>query len=197
MPRKNLIRTNQFYYHITTRANHKHWFTIPLNQVWMIVISSFKKAQQNHPAEVSQFVLMSNHYHLLIRTPNSDIDKFMYFFNKEFSRQLRLKSGLTNRMFGGNYKWSIINSERYLRNVFRYIYQNPVRAGLVSSCEDYTFSTFHHTFHSLKVPFNFVELDELETNIDFINDQLSLENNDSIRKGLRKSIFKEVNKLAR
>jgi len=192
MSRKNLIKTNEFYYHVTTRANHKQWFQLPLDQVWEICVRSFKLAQDNAPAEVSQFVLMANHYHLLIKTPDSNIDRFMYFFNKEFSSQLRFKTGLINRMFGGNYKWSVIQTNQHLLNVFRYIYQNPITAQLVERCEDYPYSTLYFTYRNQKMPFSFSPLQDFEKQIDFLNLRQEFQSVERIKKGLKKSIFKEV-----
>ena len=110
MPRKILIRTDLYYYHITTRSNHRQWFKIPLDQVWEIAIQAMSKANINCPANIGQFVLMANHYHLLIKTPDSNIDRFMFWFNKTFSDLLRAKSGTINRMFGSSYKSSLEKS---------------------------------------------------------------------------------------
>lgn len=190
MPRKNLIRTNLYYYHITTRVNHKHWFCLPLNEVWKISISSFQKAQKNCASDIAQFVLMGNHYHLLIRTPNSDIDKFMFWFNKTMSDLLRYRSGLENRMFGSSYKWSLIKSNIYLFNVYRYIYQNPIRAGLVNRCEDYMFSSLFFLRNNKELGFQLEPIIEYEQS-DF-NHLIESDEVERIRLGLRKTIFKPV-----
>jgi REP element-mobilizing transposase RayT len=192
MPRKNLIRTNTYFYHVTTRSNHKQWFSIPLADVWNISIQSMKLAQDKCPAIVSQYVLMSNHYHMLIRTPNCDVDRFMYWFNKTFSELLREKSGAVNRMFGSRYKWSVIKSDRYFYNVFRYIYQNPVRAGLVEKCHKYPYSSHYYQYYGLDIGFPFAKLDHLEGDICFLNYGVNQTENLRIKKGLSRSIFKEV-----
>lgn len=190
MPRKKLVRTSQYYYHITTRSNHKEWFTIPLNEVWDISIAAFKKAQREHPASVGQYVLMSNHYHLLIKTPNDDIDKFMYWFNRTFSAYLRKKSGKINRMFGSNYKWSIIYDSFYLQKVVKYIYQNPLRAGLVTKCEEYPFSTLHYKASKKESPIEVEKEIYFAEDLDPINESLSLDEVNQIRSGLKKTRFK-------
>lgn len=192
MPRKKLIKTNLFYYHISTRSNHKEWFKLSLDQVWDISVLSFKKAQKNAPAIISQFVLMANHYHLLIKTPDCNIDVFMYWFNKTFSDELRKKSGTINRMFGGRYKWSLIKNEYYFFNVFKYIYQNPLRANLVDFCEQYKYSTFYYTSSCKKLPFMFHPILEFEEQKEFINEIFIEEKALAISKGLKKTDFKEV-----
>lgn len=185
MPRINLIRTNQYFYHITTRSNHKDWFSIPLKEVWQISMMAFKKALEQCPAQLAQYVLMANHYHLLIRTENEDIDIFMFWFNKVFSQELRKRSRKVNRMFGSNYKWCLIKNERYLLNVYRYIYQNPLRAGIVNDCRNYPYSTIHEH----KLPFKLTKLyvgdfDHL------ISEAIDNEQINQVKTGLRKSIFK-------
>ena len=192
MPRKNLIKTNVYFYHVTTRSNHKEWFKLPLPQVWDIAIKSFEQAQINAPSVVSQFVLMSNHYHLLIRTPNLDLDVFMYYFNKTFSNELRKRSGSINRMFGSRYKWSLIKNDAYFFNVFKYIYQNPVRASTVKRCEDYPYSTYYYSSRNITLPFLFTPLTHLENEHQFINNLFETDVVDAITKGLRKTSFKEI-----
>ena len=144
MPRRNLIKTADFPYHITTRSNHQEWFKIPLVRVWLISQMALQKAAKVHGVRVHLFVLMSNHYHLLATTPKENIDQVMFRFNKEFSDNLRKESGKCNRMFGGRYKWTLVDKEKYLYNVYRYICQNPLRAGLVSRVQDYRFSSWSY-----------------------------------------------------
>lgn len=141
MPRKQLIRSETLPYHVTARAHNKMPFPLPLNFVWKISKESFKEAYVVHPVNLMAFVLMDNHYHMIIQTPEGNLDKFMYEFNKRFAIKIQKKSGTINQIFGGRYKWCLIESQRYFSNCNRYVYQNPVRANLVEKCEDYAFST--------------------------------------------------------
>ncbi|MBT3984169.1 MAG: hypothetical protein HOE90_22635 [Bacteriovoracaceae bacterium] len=190
MPRKNLIRTNLYYYHITTRANNKEWFCLPLDKVWEISKNSFLKAQRKCPAIVSQFVLMNNHYHLLIKTPDSNIDQFMFWFNKTFSDLLRAKTKRVNRMFGSSYKWSIIYDEFYLLKVARYIYQNPLRAGIVTRCEDYQYSTLFYLSRNLEIGYPLESKIIYENHSCLINEAIFSDELNQIKKGLKKTEFK-------
>ena len=192
MPRKRLIRTNQFFYHVTTRSNHKDWFELPLEQVWEISKKAFNKAQKNCPSHVAQYVLMANHYHMLVMTPDSNIDKFMYWFNKTFSDELKRSSGKINRMFGSSYKWSLILNEVYFQNVIRYIYQNPLRAKLVKRSENYPFSTLYYNYRNRKSGFLLKPVWDIEKNLDFLNQIPNVVNDLSVEKGLKKSHFSPV-----
>ena len=144
MPRRNLIRTSTIPYHVTSRSNNREWFDLPGDEVWQIAWEVFRYAYSRFPVDLHSFVLMSNHYHMLLTTPNADIDLFMQAFNKRFSDLLRERTRYINRMFGGPYHWSLVEDQYYLANVYRYIYQNPKRAGIVEKCEDYPYSTLSY-----------------------------------------------------
>lgn len=192
MPRKNLIRSDQLPYHVTTRANNKLWFTLPLEEVWEISQRCIKEAYDLHPVEIISFVLMSNHYHLLIRTPKANLDSFMYEFNKRLAFNLKSKTGHVNHVLGGRYKWCLIQSQDYFKNCYRYIYQNPRRAMLATRCEEYPFSTLHYLFSNKQfaVPL-YADMDLNDPHvINWLNEKLDNTESAQLQKGLRKSEFK-------
>jgi REP element-mobilizing transposase RayT len=140
MPRKNLIRSEEFPYHVTSRCNNRDWFYIPLGETWKICNELLREGQKRFEVKIDAFVLMDNHYHMLIYTPKANLDKFMQFFNKNLGARIANKSGRINRVFGAPYKWNLILSQSYYMNVVRYIYQNPLRANICKKCQDYPFS---------------------------------------------------------
>lgn len=145
MPRKKLIRQNTYPYHVTTRTNNKAWFSIPIFEVWNMCKQSLVYALNRRPVVIHCFMLMGNHYHLLLTTPNEDIDQFMHLFNLKLSQLINKKSGAINHKFSNRYKWTLVESEEYLLNVYRYIYQNPVRAKITKDCMSYPYSSLHFT----------------------------------------------------
>ncbi len=171
MPRRKLIRQNIFPYHVVTRTNNKDWFRIPLCDVWDICKESLHYSQAKRPAVINCFVLMSNHYHLLITTPNEDIDEFMQFFNLRLSRLISIKSGAINQKFSNRYKWSIVDKENYLMNVYRYIYQNPVRAKITLTCDSYPYSSLKFSGFEAKL-FNYKPHLKYATDKDWIEEKL-------------------------
>src|SRR5690606_29535334 len=120
MPRKKLIRTSEFPYHITSRSNNRDWFSIPLADIWSFCIELLNQGQIDFKIKVEAFVLMSNHYHLCIYTPEANIDQFMRFFNQNLGRKIAKQSGRINRIFGSPYKWTVITNQAYFNNVIRY-----------------------------------------------------------------------------
>jgi putative transposase len=111
--------------------------------MWTLAKKCLREAYIIHPIELVSFVLMGNHYHMILYTPNSNIDLFMYEFNKRLALEVKKHSGNINRIFGGRYKWCLIRSHHYFSNCYRYVYQNPMRAGIVANCEDYPYGTLN------------------------------------------------------
>lgn len=190
MPRKNLIRTDKSPYHITIRSNNREWFNIPMNEMWKICLESLAKANTSHPVKIQAFVLMANHYHLIVWTPNCNLDKFMGILNSHISKVIRKKTGRINRIFGDRYKWSLITNQRYHLSCLRYVYQNPIQANITKRCEHYRYSTLYYVNKDIEFSFplfNPIQKDK-EHFIKWVNQKTDdLEN---IRKGLQKSTFK-------
>jgi len=151
MPRRNLIRQSTMPYHVTSRTNNKNWFEIPIFEVWDLCKESLIYALKQKPVIIHSFMLMGNHYHLLLTTPNSNIDGFMMLYNRKLSNLINKKSGVTNHKFSNRYKWTIVDNQSYLLNVYRYIYQNPVRAKLTIDCFSYPYSSLHFSRYESKL----------------------------------------------
>jgi putative transposase len=191
MTRKKLIYSKEFPYHVISRSNHKTWFHIPLTEVWRIVTKSLFVANKKFPIDLHAFVLMSNHYHMVLTTPDGNISDFMYEFNKNFSLELRIKSHLINRMFGGRYKWSLIQNQKHYYEVMKYVFLNPNKAGMTQDASDYEFSTLNiqkkNLYFPLTIKSNFNTLDSNFLN--WVHSEHSEEQRNSISRGLKKSLF--------
>ena len=78
---------------------------------------------------------------MFISAPNGNLPEAMNYFLRECSKRINLYSGRINHVFGGPYHWSLITHEDYYSNAFRYVVQNPLRAGICKRVEKYPFST--------------------------------------------------------
>lgn len=136
-----LIHSSRLPYHVSSSSYDKENFPLPIDKMWELADNSFKESNEVFPINLVSFVLMSNHYHMLLYTPNGNLVFFMQEFNKVFDLKIKRELGQMNRVFFGRYDWCVVQSNKYLSNCFRYIYQNPVRAGLANRCEDYLYST--------------------------------------------------------
>jgi hypothetical protein len=85
---------------------------------------------------------MSNHVHLVIKAGNEPLERLMKGINSGFAG--RLNRRLDNRIgpvFADRYKSILVEEEAYLLELVRYVHNNPVRAGLVRSAEEWRWSS--------------------------------------------------------
>lgn len=143
MPRKKLIRTNRFTYHVTARSNNKEWFYIPLVRTWLILKGTLARASERYGSEVHNLVLMSNHFHLLISTPNANLDSVMRYWLSLFTYGIQRESHRRNHVLGARYNWSVLSNPVSLAYVYKYVARNPVRAGICARIEDYPYNSWN------------------------------------------------------
>ncbi|MBI1859367.1 MAG: transposase [Deltaproteobacteria bacterium] len=140
MPRKPLIVSTRFCYHITNRSNNKEWFYLPPEETWQIFCRVLGRCSDLYQVEIRSFVLMSNHYHLIARTPLGDPGEVVRYLQTEVARAIQKKSGRINHIFGGRYKWSLLWNESAFAFAYKYVARNPIAAGLCSRVEDWPLS---------------------------------------------------------
>jgi len=194
MPRKTLPKSQEHYYHVTARSNNKEYFYLPLYEVWEIMLHHLKMLQADYDLKIISFVLMSNHFHLLILSPEIPIDKIMYFLMKKVTLEIQKRSHRINKIFGGRYKGCLIEDVSHLVNVYKYIYRNPVAANMCLHVEDYPYSTLQPLSHSLKlekIDLSFLSTTDIKNfnEILWMNKSFSSIEQKSIRSGLRKTLF--------
>ena len=112
-----------------------------LDAIWKVTTSELYLLTLTHDVEIHSFVLMPNHFHLLLTVPKDDLGRIMNLYMAAVTKTVNQLSGRSGRLFGGPYYWSIITCTRYYGHAFKYIYRNPVRAGICIRVEEYPFST--------------------------------------------------------
>ncbi|MGH9350101.1 MAG: transposase [Vicinamibacterales bacterium] len=128
--------------HVHQRGNNRaDMFADTYDRV--VFLLALLESSQRYKVAVHAWVLMRNHFHLLA-TPSSPDGlprmmqqtgrRYVPYFNK---RHLR-----TGGLWEGRYSAHLIHTERYLLNCHRYIELNPVRAAIVSTAEDYRWSSY-------------------------------------------------------
>lgn len=188
MPRKQLILTDEYPYHVINRANNKEFFYIELQDLWEIFEDHFKKAKEIFKCEIHAFVLMGNHFHLLISTPNKNLGEVMKYLQREVARNVNKKTNRINHVFGGRYKWSLIQQETYYWNVIKYVFRNPVRSGIADNVLNYPFSSLEKTDYPL-IDFWNQNKKIHSLDLDWLNEPFLKEKEDAIKKALRRKVF--------
>jgi len=81
------------------------------------------------------WAFMPNHFHLLFHSKSGNLPDFMRCLMSGYSIYFNKKYKRTGHLFQNRYKSSVIDTERYLLGLIRYIHLNPVRSGIVPSLE--------------------------------------------------------------
>lgn len=143
MPRAKVPLQSEFPYHVSSRCINREWFALPLDEVWDIYSRQLQFVSWAFEAEILAFVLMDNHFHMLIRTPDANLPKVMANLMKETSRYINQAAGRINQTYGSRYFRSMIKSHHYFLHAYKYVYRNPVQAGLCRTCEAYPYSSLN------------------------------------------------------
>ncbi|UOE99869.1 transposase [Bdellovibrio reynosensis] len=182
-------------YHITARCINKDWFSTDLHVIWDVMSRQLYFLHFAFNVKIHAFVLMSNHFHLIVRTPDANLSEAMRYFMRETSREITFLSGRLNQTYGSRFHRSLIGSPLYYLHAYKYLYRNPVTAGLCEKVEDYPFSSIQGLIGEswLDIPIsedeNWGSLRTREENLKWLNTAPSIEQWDEVRKGLKKSTF--------
>ncbi len=131
----------QFPIHITGRRNNREIFPISMPEAWEVFSDYLFAIHQRHQIQVCSFVLMPNHFHLICLDPKSKLPSAMALFMKETCREINHISERQNRLWGNPYFSSVISSPIYYLHAYKYVYRNPVAAGICRKVEEYPWST--------------------------------------------------------
>ena len=89
--------------------------------------------------------LMSTHYHAVIETPRGNLSSAMQRLNGQFTTRTNLRHDRTGHLFEGRFASHVVERDRYLRRVVRYLAWNPVAASLVKEPGKWPWSTYRAT----------------------------------------------------
>ena len=105
------------------------------------------------------YCLMGNHVHLLIQERIDFISRLMSRIGTSYAWWYNRKYERSGHLFQGRYASECVENETYLRTVFRYIHNNPVKAGLVKDPEEYRWSSIHAYYGTTELPPGLTEPD--------------------------------------
>jgi REP element-mobilizing transposase RayT len=106
------------------------------------LLEYFSKAAERYAIKIHTYCLMTNHYHLLIETPQPNLSQAVKWINVSYAAYFNRKRSRNGHLFQGRFKAVLVDAEGYLKNLSRYIHLNPVRAGMVAQCKDYPWSSY-------------------------------------------------------
>jgi putative transposase len=103
----------------------------------------FKEFSVKYYVDVHAWVLMTNHVHLLC-TPQEEgaVSRMMQSIGRMYVRYYNYTYQRSGTLWEGRFKSSLVQSERYLIELYRYIELNPVRADMVDEPGEYSWSSY-------------------------------------------------------
>ena len=142
MARPYRLQGENILYHITSRGDDRKKIYISdydYNKFLEYVLT----AKDKYKFYLYAYVLMTNHYHLLIETTQPNLSKIMQYINTAYTTYYNVKRKRSGHLFQGRYKSIIVDGDSYFLELTRYIHLNPVKAKMVKSPEEYKWTSFH------------------------------------------------------
>jgi len=128
-------------YHITSRGNErKNIFLDEFDRIKFLEI--LKDYHDRFGTLIHSYVLMDNHYHLILETPKGNLLKVMHGINGGYTGYFNRKYKRAGHLFQGRYKGILIEKDTYLIPLSRYVHLNPLRAKIVKTPEEYGWSSY-------------------------------------------------------
>ncbi|MGI6730334.1 MAG: transposase [Anaerovoracaceae bacterium] len=136
MGRKQRIIVEGGIYHIIQRGNNRN-FIFEDNQDKRQFFEFLLDARDKYEFHVLYYVLMDNHYHLLLESSDIPISRGIQHLNTAYSKYYNKKYDRVGGIYNGRSNQSLVTDIRYFYQLLRYFSQNPVKAGIVKAPGEY------------------------------------------------------------
>lgn len=145
------------FFHFTTKFVNPKWFEVNSYKNWLDLLQSLPEIQNLRQGEDIVWhsgLLMSNHIHLLFSTQTYNEHSLVL----DLENALKKRLGVSTNLFQRPLPCEPLYHLEHLKAAYKYIYRNPVEAGMVRKVEDYTLSSLYLLLNkdrpSLANPFN-------------------------------------------
>ena len=131
-------------HHVILRGNNRQAiFSCPAD--YQTLLDLIEEHARKSGVAVHAYVLMSNHFHLLVTPEAADsLSRMMQAVGRRYVRYFNDRQGRSGTLWEGRYRSTPIQAETYLLTCMAYMDLNPVRAGLVAEARDYPWSSHGH-----------------------------------------------------
>jgi putative transposase len=138
-------------YHILSRGNEQKDIFYD-DQDRLLFLKTISDLAERFEIDVFAYVLMGNHYHLLLKTNRANLSKSMQWLGLTYTRRFNLRHFRSGHLFQGRFKSIIVQNDAYLMRLSYYIHRNPLRAGIVERLADYGWSSYKAYAYGHKAP---------------------------------------------
>jgi len=114
------------YYHVTCRGNERrNIFKDDSDR--SLFLNKLKTSLEIYSVKLDAYVLMDNHFHLIVQTPKANLSDFMRHFNIAYTGAFNRRHKRVGHLYQGRYKAILVEKDSYLLELSRYVHLNPVR----------------------------------------------------------------------
>ena len=119
-------------YHIAARGNRRERiFTSDGDRAQFLTLLS--RSLRRYEGQVHAYVLLGNHFHLLVGTPRANLSRWMHWLMVSYTVYFNRKHRKAGHLFQGRYQSLLVESGEYLLEASRYLHLNPVRGRLLGA----------------------------------------------------------------
>lgn len=172
MGRKPRLEYPGGVYHIIQRGNNREYI-FGNDHDKRFIIDLIKEYRDKFKFDLYGYVIMSNHYHLILKLSDVPLQDIMHRINNKYSRNFNKTYNRTGHVFENRYKGILVIDDKYLLSLLRYVHQNPVLARMCKWVSDYPWSS--DRLYRLNNKSNGI------VNIDFILDIFTKDRVDAIK----------------
>ncbi|MDO8525032.1 MAG: transposase [Candidatus Omnitrophota bacterium] len=141
MARQLRIEYEGAFYHVIQRGiERRNIFASDSDKYKFLSYLDF--AHTGYGAIIHSYVLMNNHYHIIMETPQANLSKIMHYLNASYASYYNAKRKRAGPLYQGRYKAILVEQNAYLHQLSRYIHLNPVRVNIVEDPKDYPWSSY-------------------------------------------------------
>lgn len=131
-----------YWYHMYTRGQRREpLFFAPIDR--LAYLSFLDRELSRRDGQIGSYCLMTNHVHLLIRMGTVDLGDIFRSVHMKYAKYFNRKRETVGHVFQGRPGMKIVLDDVYLKYLVGYIHNNPVEAGMVSTAEDYEWSSWN------------------------------------------------------
>ncbi len=133
-----------YVHHVVQRGNNRQPIFLGMAD-FSFFLALLRDNARKYLVDVHAYVLMDNHFHLLL-TPRTDdgVPLMMQAVGRSYVRYFNDTHHRTGTLWEGRYKSTLVQAEAYLLACMAYIDLNPVRANVVAQVRDYAWSSHAH-----------------------------------------------------
>jgi putative transposase len=173
MGRKSRVEFKGAIYHVIKRGNNRDYI-FDQRKDKESLLKYIEYAKEDGGFNLMGYVIMDNHYHLIIQTDDKPLNKIMQTINNRYSKVYNKRHDRTDHVFGARYKGILVMDDKYLFSLLRYIHHNPVRAKICQEVAQYKWSSDYYYRKTTWAghPFSNIEWDEKILEIIFKAEEL-------------------------